>query len=220
MQSPRPARVPVVPLGAALLALLVLLIPLSSESLSVVVTRAAMRAGFGVPGATVISDLALLLLAVGTAASLAWAWIRRPATRVVLAAAALGVGIAYVLSESAKLVFQQLRPCGRWEGVGSCELADYSFPSNHATLAFGAVFVIALAVGGFWATAGALVVALLTAVGRLLEGAHYLHDVAAGAVLGTAVPALLVGAVLLIARRRQRKDPLRMEGVCRGDGGI
>lgn len=33
--------------------------------------------------------------------------------------------------------------------------------------------------------------ALIVGIGRMLEGVHYLHDVAAGALLGLAIPAAL-----------------------------
>ena len=201
----RPVMPFALPLGVAAAALLVLLIPLPSGSLSVITTRVLSRVGFAVPGAAGISDVALVILAATTAIAMAWSWRTAIPARAAVASSAVGVGLAYGISETAKLVFRQPRPCGRWASVGACDLADYSFPSNHATLAFGAAFVIALATRTLVVTCAALALASLTALGRLLEGAHYLHDVAAGAVLGTVVPALLAAALLLARRPRARR---------------
>ena len=61
---------------------------------------------------------------------------------------------------------------------------DPSFPSDHASAAFGIAFAVLL----FDALAGALFLALavLIAIGRVVIGAHYLTDVAAGALVGGA----------------------------------
>ncbi|GIT81155.1 hypothetical protein LLS1_28240 [Leifsonia sp. LS1] len=61
-----------------------------------------------------------------------------------------------------------------------------------------------------WATtAGAL--ALAVASGRLLEGVHYLHEVAAGAIWGLIVPTLLILTVAIartrVCRRLRRNRP-------------
>ena len=68
---------------------------------------------------------------------------------------------------------------------------DPSFPSDHASAAFGIAFAIFLfdsVVGSFF-----LVAAALIAVGRVVVGAHYPADVLAGTLVG-------LGAALLVVR--------------------
>ena len=67
---------------------------------------------------------------------------------------------------------------------------DPSFPSDHASAAFG----IAAAVLFVDATVGAafVLLAALIAVGRVLIGAHYPADVLAGAAVGTLCAAFIV----------------------------
>lgn len=175
-------------------ALLVLFFPLSGQSLSVSVTRAMSWFGSAVPAVEHLSDGALLALAVVTAAVGAWAWRRRPDRRQVTVWAAGGVVIAYATSEGLKLLLAQPRPCTRWSAVGKCDASDFSLPSNHAALAFAAVIVIAFATRGGGITLSALLLAFLVGAARMLEGAHYLHDVAAGALIGLAVPAFVAWA--------------------------
>ena len=187
-------------------ALVVLVAPGPGASLSVVTTRALASLGLAVPGVVHVSDGFLLALALGTAASLLATWHRAPERRIIAAAAAVGVVLAYVASEGAKVLLAQPRPCTLWPSAGECHATDFSLPSNHATLAFGAVWVIAIATQRVSAAAVALVGALVVAAGRMLEGAHYLHDVAAGALLGVAVPLLL--SALAIAWSRRRLSPV------------
>jgi len=88
---------------------------------------------------------------------------------------------------------------------------DPSFPSDHASAAFG----IAVAVLLIDPLAGALflVLAVLIAVGRVVVGEHYPGDVLAGAAIGT-VSALVVvrlarPLIVLLARLVERlTDPL------------
>jgi undecaprenyl-diphosphatase len=84
-------------------------------------------------------------------------------------------------------------------------------PSNHATLAFGAVVVLAVATRSLWLTGAAFVVASAVAVGRVLQGVHYLHDVAIGALVGLTAAMVLVWC----ARTRQRR---RRGSVARTNG--
>lgn len=179
---------------AGLLAMAVLAMPtIRDVSFSVIGTRWFASVGSGIPNVDLASEAGLLLLAATTAAGIGHAWIRHPERRTTLVAGAGGVVAAYAVSEGTKLLFAQPRPCNRWPIASECPQAgDWSLPSNHATLAFGAVVVIAIALGRTWITWLAVGTATLVAIGRVAQGVHYLHDVALGALLGVAVTIALV----------------------------
>lgn len=108
---------------------------------------------------------------------------RRRLRRFALASAA--VPLAYGASEGIKLLVAQGRPCWSSGIAADCPPAgDWSFPSNHATVAFALATVIALAAERRVAIWLALAIAVVAAAARVLEGVHYAHDVAAGALLG------------------------------------
>lgn len=65
-----------------------------------------------------------------------------------------------------------------------------SFPSTHATTAFAAT----IALPPLLPRTPLVVLAITTAIGRLLLGEHYPSDVAAGAILGAVVSSTLHGA--------------------------
>ncbi|WP_084958064.1 phosphatase PAP2 family protein [Thermoactinospora rubra] len=130
-------------------------------------------------------------------AHLAWkAWRAGDRTRLLQAVVvALGTAAAYAVSEGLKLVVDEERPCRVVRVIAGCPpVGDWSFPSNHATLAAGlAAGLVLLRPVLAW-----LAVPLLVAVAalRVAGGAHYPHDVLAGAILG----AVVVAALLLIVR--------------------
>lgn len=103
--------------------------------------------------------------------------------------AGVGTGVAYAVSEALKLVVDEERPCRAVRGVeavADCPgVGDWSFPSNHATLA--AALAVGLVVLRPRLTAVALPLAAVVAVARVAAGVHYPHDVLAGAALGAAV---------------------------------
>jgi membrane-associated phospholipid phosphatase len=88
---------------------------------------------------------------------------------------------------------------------------DPSFPSDHASAAFGiafGIYVIDRRVGRFF-----VIVATLIAVGRVLVGAHYATDILASAVVATAAAIVVaqLGQPLLlrVARLLERiSDPV------------
>ncbi|MFF9560734.1 phosphatase PAP2 family protein [Streptomyces albus] len=112
-----------------------------------------------------------------------------------------GTVVAYGVSEALKLVADEERPCRAVPGadpLAECPPpGDWSFPSNHATLATALAVGLALV----WPrlAAATLPLAGAAALLRVLVGVHYPHDVLAGAVLGAAVVA---AAVLLWPRSR------------------
>lgn len=193
---------PITPFAAlgALLAV-VLLLPFPG-SLSVVVSRWAVTSSAGLPMIDLVALGALGVLAAGVLVTGVRAWRLHPGRLPAVLGAAVGVVLAYGTSEAAKLVLLQARPCTRWDGVPHCPPAgDWSLPSNHATVAFAAVVVIAVAARSAWVTWNAVAVALLAAAGRVLEGVHYPHDVALGAVVGLAVAAGAAWGAVILRRR-------------------
>lgn len=139
----------------------------------------------------------------------------------------IGVGTvaAYAISEALKLVVDEERPCRALRGVeaiAECpRTGDWSFPSNHATLA--AALAVGLAM--LWPRLATLTLSLAGAAGllRVLVGVHYPHDVLAGAILGGTVVAAVLLAVMplgvratsLLVRRWWEHDP----GLVGHDGG-
>ncbi|MGK5677367.1 phosphatase PAP2 family protein, partial [Micromonospora sp. URMC 106] len=130
----------------------------------------------------------------------------------------VAVVLAYGCSEALKTVVDQERPCR----AVATELAivasecpptgDWSFPSNHSTIAGGlAVATLLLSRRVGWV---ALPVAVLAAFSRTFVGVHYPHDVVAGVLLGAAVTALLTpllarpAAGLLQRRARRAERPV------------
>ena len=101
----------------------------------------------------------------------------------------------------------------RWMIADGCPPpGDRSLPSNHATLAFGAVVVIAIAAGRTWIAWTTAALAALVAVGRVLQGVQYLHDVALRAVFGLVIPTALVVLALTVVRLARRRTTSRRSG--------
>lgn len=126
-----------------------------------------------------------------------WTAVRRRDSRLAAGAALTGIGTvaAYLISEAMKLVVDEERPCRALGGDSLAEcpaVGDWSFPSNHATLAAG--LAVGLAMSRPRLAVATLPLAALAAVLRVVAGVHYPHDVLAGAILGAAV----VAATLLI----------------------
>ncbi|MEU3662175.1 phosphatase PAP2 family protein [Streptomyces sp. NPDC032940] len=127
----------------------------------------------------------------------AWWRARRGSPRAFAIAvlAPVATAVAYVCSELLKSGLTEERPCRAVTGaVGSlaeCPASgDWSFPSNHATIAGAAAVALVLVRRALvWLTAP---LALLMAFSRVFVGVHYPHDVAAGLVLGAVVTVVAV----------------------------
>lgn len=120
---------------------------------------------------------------------------RSPRTVALAVLAPLATALAYVTSESLKSTMDEDRPCRAVAGAAASLLAcppvgDWSFPSNHATIAGAAAVSLALAVRRLALLT--VPVALLMAFSRVFVGVHYPHDVGIGLLLGGAVAALVV----------------------------
>ncbi|MFI1869865.1 phosphatase PAP2 family protein [Streptomyces jumonjinensis] len=140
--------------------------------------------------------------------------------------APLATVAGYAVSESLKSVFDEERPC-RTVTEAAASLAacpptgDWSFPSNHASIAGAAAVALALAWPGLvWAVAP---MALLMGFSRVFVGVHYPHDVMVGMVLGAVVGAgvmvgfaRLGGRTLGAMRESRHRLPVWFAGPGRG----
>ena len=164
--------------------------------------------------ADVGTDAGLLLFAVLFVAG----WVRARG----LDARAMGLALAapfamvsaYLVSEVSKSFIQEERPCRAVAGavhIAACPAqGDWSFPSNHATIAAASAAAIVVA----WRAMAPLVLPLaaLMAFSRVFVGVHYPHDVAAGFLVGVVVaPA---AALVLVLAARPLVEALR--GVAAG----
>lgn len=157
-----------------------------------------------------------------------WTAMRRRDVRGATGTVLTGIGTvaAYGVSEAVKLVVDEERPCRALrtgiEVIADCPVSgDWSFPSNHATLAAG----LAVGLAVLWPRLAVLTLPLAGAAAllRVLVGVHYPHDVLAGALLGGAVVAaallgLMPSAQLVVSsllRRWWKSDP-RFVGGHRG----
>ncbi|MFD6415608.1 phosphatase PAP2 family protein [Streptomyces sp. NPDC060194] len=145
--------------------------------------------------AEVWTELGLLVFA---ALFIAGWWRARTLPSGAMAAAVLaplGTGVAYVCSEALKSLVDEDRPCRAVARAAaplvSCPpVGDWSFPSNHSTIAGAAAVGLALAWPRLaWFT---VPMALLMALSRVFVGVHYPHDVAAGLLLGALVSLVFV----------------------------
>ncbi|GGV72454.1 MULTISPECIES: phosphatase PAP2 family protein [Streptomyces] len=143
---------------------------------------------------------------------IAWWRARREGSAVMagVLATPFAVVIAYLANTGIKDVFQEPRPCRALPHAYLVEACpppdDYAFPSNHTTVAFA--FTVALALTYRWLGGIALLAAVTMGASRVYVGAHYPHDVAVGAVVGSLVALILVLAARwlcgpLVTRLRQ-----------------
>ncbi|GGW79820.1 phosphatase PAP2 family protein [Streptomyces griseoloalbus] len=131
-----------------------------------------------------------------------WWRARRADTRAFAIAvlAPLATAVAYVCSEVLKSGVTEERPCravaGAAPSLAECPPhGDWSFPSNHATIAGASALALVLVRRVLVRLTAPL--ALLTAFSRVFVGVHYPHDVAAGLLLG----AVLAFAVVRLGTR-------------------
>ncbi len=109
------------------------------------------------------------------------------------ASALVSAAVALLMAQVIGKIWLRERPFATHPGahVWGSRSGDPSFPSDHASAAFGiafAVFLFDRVVGSFF-----LAAATLIAVGRVVVGAHYPADVLAGTLVGP-------GAALLVVR--------------------
>lgn len=116
---------------------------------------------------------------IGDTAAQTWA-IRIVAAIVALAVVVMGT----------KLLVRRRRPAGEWGQIYR-STDPHSFPSGHAARAF-LIWVLVIALGPAWLAPLLMLWAPLVALARVAMGVHYLSDVVAGALLGTALGAAMM----------------------------
>ncbi|PPS90989.1 phosphatase PAP2 family protein [Streptomyces sp. MH60] len=126
-----------------------------------------------------------------------WRARRVSATASVTALAAPFVVVAaYGVDAALKLLVREDRPCQnlRVTTLEACPApGDWSFPSNHATIAAAAAVALLFVSRRLGSVAA--VAAGAMAASRVWVGVHYPHDVVAGAVVGTLTVLLAVSAL-------------------------
>jgi len=102
------------------------------------------------------------------------------------------------------------------EATGAFEAhGGSSFPSSHATQAFAIASVVSAHYDSRWVGAGAYGLAALVGASRIHHDAHWLSDVVAGAVIGTATGRFIVATN---NRRRATWSVQPIVGPIIGDG--
>ncbi len=195
--------------GAALALLALTSLPVK-DSLFRTVAGAAHGSALA-PAVSLIARAGLLVLVATAGTIAARTFARRRRDFWTLAVAGVGVVAAYLLSEGVKLVVSEDRPCRVLDvaTVLVCpEAGDWSWPSNHATIAAAFATACALALPrSLWLGAPT---ALLIAASRVGAGVHYVHDVLSGLALGTLAVAVTVTlATCVRGRRRGDGSPAR-----------
>jgi len=139
---------------------------------------ASIRTSLGIKIAKIISHSAILLSTTIAISLLQKNKKKRPFP-------ALAVIISFILSELLKIIIKRPRPV-----FATTKTITYSMPSSHATVAFALVpfaFKINKKAG-----ISILITAILISFSRMYQGFHYLSDVLAGALLGTAISFLIL----------------------------
>ena len=178
----------------------------SSAELYLLITRLAQSTPEWVHSfADTGTDAGLLVFA----ALFAWnGWRTRgtPEHRLALVAPLAVIG-AYLVSETVKSFIQEDRPCRAVVGavpIAECPgVDDWSFPSNHATIAASCAIVLTVV----WTRLAPLVVplAMVMAFSRVFVGVHYPHDVVAGFLVGSVVGVTLALLAVRLVGPPERK---------------
>ncbi|MCP2266205.1 undecaprenyl-diphosphatase [Promicromonospora thailandica] len=166
--------------------------------------------------AGLVADKGLLALVAITASLVVLAWFRDRPRFGLLTAAGAGTLAAYAASEVIKLVVTEERPCRVVDvaTVLACPVpGDWSWPSNHSTIAGALATACLVAVPRLWPAVVPL--ALAVAGARVAAGVHYVHDVTSGLALGVLITCVVGLAVHSGAQRVRRRSTARPSRVAR-----
>lgn len=168
------------------------------------------------PLAGLVADKGLLVLVAITAVLVVLTWFRDRPRCGLLTAAGVGTVAAYAASEVVKLMVTEERPC-RVADVATvlpCPApGDWSWPSNHSTIAGALAVACLLVVPRLWPAVVPL--ALAVAAARVAAGVHYVHDVASGLALGVLITCLVGLGVHAGAQRLMRRSTARLSRAAR-----
>ncbi|MBD5786473.1 phosphatase PAP2 family protein [Cellulosimicrobium terreum] len=176
-----------------------------SEALYVAITARTAA----LPGLDLVAEGGVLAL-VALCAAVAWrSRAAGPAAVATTLTAGLAAVLAYGTSEVVKSFAREPRGCWDLVEVAHCPPAgDWSFPSNHTAIAFALAAAVVVAGGPAlrprggvsprhgvgprvpdvaWRVVLPAVLALLVGFARVAQGAHFPHDVVAGAAVGVGV---------------------------------
>jgi undecaprenyl-diphosphatase len=107
----------------------------------------------------------------------------------------VGVTIINVITYTLlKLCFKRPRPVPFQSSLRSLVLERYSFPSGHSSISFSIAFLVAYFYPLLWGQLAVYLTAAFVGLSRIYVREHYLSDVIAGALWGTALTAALLPA--------------------------
>ncbi|MGI5187899.1 phosphatase PAP2 family protein [Promicromonospora sp. CA-289599] len=166
--------------------------------------------------AGLVAEKGLLVLVAVVACLALFTWLRDRPGFGLLAAAGAGTVTAYATSEAVKVLVTEERPCRVIDvaTVLACPApGDWSWPSNHSTIAGALAVACLLVVPRLWPVVVPL--ALAVAGARVAAGVHYVHDIASGLALGVAITCLVALAVQTGAQRFTRRSTSRRSPAAR-----
>ena len=115
---------------------------------------------------------------------------------------------AMAVNTTLKHAFRGPRPFWIDPQVGIEETGGYGVPSGHTQYATTLYLLIAIIVSGFWVWLAAIIMVLLMALSRIYLGAHFIHDVVGGFLVGL----VLVVLALIWERRLSTRFNKRILG--------
>ncbi|NOX71112.1 MAG: phosphatase PAP2 family protein [Candidatus Micrarchaeota archaeon] len=109
---------------------------------------------------------------------------------------AISVLLSLSLTHAIKYAAMEERPCTvcTTDNAGSCNvfcLQSPSFPSGHSTAAFAAFTSLFLILQKKKRFLLLFIIPALVAVSRVMLGVHFWHDIAAGSLIGIAIPLII-----------------------------
>jgi len=147
------------------------------------------------------------LLWVGVALVAIFWFVERRVRFVSAVVAAVSAVLAWVVNQWIGELYFRPRPFVDLAAVHkliSKSVDEKSFPSDHTALAF-AIAISVLLVNRRWGVA-LLILAVLTALGRVLVGVHYPTDVLGGAAVGIGAALVVHGVTHALLRTKHRQN--------------